>query len=582
MQPFSFYKDNIKLLDLYYLNPISKGSLKKYQYRLEETLINEKDTVFIISYLPKKNKNFDGLKGLLYVNSNKYAIQNVTAYPSKKGTINLKIQQQYQLINQKYWFPEKLNYELEYGNDIKSKNIGILASGKSYISNVELNIFIDKKEIGLINQRIDEKATSRDSAFWNLYRNDSLTDCEKSTYKIIDSIGKKHNFDKMLLISEKLIQNKIPTKYFDFDLGKTLIFNQYEGFRLGTGIFTNEKISKKIEFGGFGGFGIKDKSWKYGLNAKFLISKKNESYINLQHKNDVVESGVFGINANQNNFNFRKFLGFEFSKIIENKINYGLKKLRYTSLDFSISNSKINLLDITSSTNNKEFTNSEATINFRYAYKEKIIKSFGTNFNLGSNYPVFNFMFSKGLKNVLHGAYNYEKYQMTLSQTFFTKNLGETSYLLETGLVNKSSPRQFLFTGQGSFVGTNFFDYYAPNYFQTMQPYEFISDIHANLFLSHDFGSLLLGINKFKPNFIFHHNFGWGNLSRKNYVVDFSNKSMNKIFLETGLQFNNLIKIKFQNLGFFGFGISTFYRYGFYSTINDNISSKLTFKFTTN
>lgn len=34
LQPFSFYKDNIKLFDIQYLNPISKGSLKKYSFRI--------------------------------------------------------------------------------------------------------------------------------------------------------------------------------------------------------------------------------------------------------------------------------------------------------------------------------------------------------------------------------------------------------------------------------------------------------------------------------------------------------------------------------------------------------------------
>jgi hypothetical protein len=47
IQPFAFYQDNIKLLDVYYLNPISNGSLKKYKFRLEETILKDKDTVFV-------------------------------------------------------------------------------------------------------------------------------------------------------------------------------------------------------------------------------------------------------------------------------------------------------------------------------------------------------------------------------------------------------------------------------------------------------------------------------------------------------------------------------------------------------
>src|SRR5690606_1962654 len=112
LQPFSFYKDNIKLFDIQYLNPISKGSLKKYRFKIEDTLFQNKDTVYIISFQPQKNKNFEGLKGSLYISTNKYAVQNVIATPFEKGKIDIKIQQQYTFVDNKYWFPEQLNYAL--------------------------------------------------------------------------------------------------------------------------------------------------------------------------------------------------------------------------------------------------------------------------------------------------------------------------------------------------------------------------------------------------------------------------------------------------------------------------------------
>ena len=98
IQPFSFYKEIITIFDVNYLNPISNGSLKKYNFRLEDTLYQQRDTVFILSFKPKKDKNFEGLTGLLYVNTHKYAIQNVIAEPFEKGTVDIKIQQKYQLI----------------------------------------------------------------------------------------------------------------------------------------------------------------------------------------------------------------------------------------------------------------------------------------------------------------------------------------------------------------------------------------------------------------------------------------------------------------------------------------------------
>lgn len=101
MQPFSFYKDIITILDINYLNPISNGSLKKYEFNIEDTLFQNRDTTFIISFGPLSNRNFEALKGVLYVNTNKYAIQNVIAEPVEKGFIDIKIQQQYEFVDNK-------------------------------------------------------------------------------------------------------------------------------------------------------------------------------------------------------------------------------------------------------------------------------------------------------------------------------------------------------------------------------------------------------------------------------------------------------------------------------------------------
>jgi hypothetical protein len=81
IQPFGFYEDNIDLLDLHFLNPIAEGSPKRYNYQLEDQIIRQKDTLFNISFQPKKEANIDGLQGFMYIHSDGYAIQNIVAEP---------------------------------------------------------------------------------------------------------------------------------------------------------------------------------------------------------------------------------------------------------------------------------------------------------------------------------------------------------------------------------------------------------------------------------------------------------------------------------------------------------------------
>ena len=129
IQPFGFYEDNIDLLDLHFLNPVAKGSLKRYNYVLEDQIIRQKDTLFNISFQPKKDANIDGLKGFMYINSDGYAIQNIVAEPYDELITQLKVQQKYTQVEDSIWFPQQLNFTF-------TLNQGIFIDGKTYLKDI--------------------------------------------------------------------------------------------------------------------------------------------------------------------------------------------------------------------------------------------------------------------------------------------------------------------------------------------------------------------------------------------------------------------------------------------------------------
>ncbi|MDN3677424.1 DUF5686 family protein [Flavobacterium paronense] len=581
-QPFSFYNDNIKLFDINYLNPISKGSLTKYKFHIEDTIEEEKDTIYIISYKPKKDKNFEGLKGLLYINTNKYAVQNVIASPFEKGKIDIKIQQRYTFINNEYWFPEQLNFALVF-NELPNKKTPITLDGKSYINIISINAPLDKKKFSLEEVRLDENATNRDSIFWKKYRNEKLNTTELKTYRVIDSIGKKNNLDSYLSVIEKITQNRLPINAVDIDLSKTFIYNKYENLRIGSGLFTNDKISKKISFGGFLGYGIKDEALKYGGEIRYKISQKNEFNIGVKYQNNLIETGSYGLDSFEENLlSYRKFIGYQYDQIKQNTFSIHLRSLRYFVWDIMLHQTSTNpkykyefAHNIQSFTNYK---NTTLNVNLRFAYKEKYVASFHQKVSYGTKYPVLLLSFSKGLKNIINGDFNYTKIEAAIEQSIFTRNLGTTKYTLETGYINSSLPYGLLFTGEGSYdTDTPFI---MKNTFQTMKPYEFLSDKYVTLFLSHNFGGLLFKSSKFQPSISLHNNIGWGNLSDSDFHKFIAFKTKDKIYFETGIQFDNLVKMNYLNVANIGFGFGTFYRYGAYT--NPEFKDNVAFKFTLN
>ncbi|MEO8762013.1 MAG: DUF5686 family protein, partial [Bacteroidia bacterium] len=296
LQSFSFYDDFIKVLDEKYLNPLSEGSTRKYFFLLEDTLYSGKDTIFVISFEPKKNKNFDGMKGVLYINTNTYAIQNVIAEPDRKDkTISIKIQQKYEFIEGKQWCPVQLNTDWIWNKVVASnkdstKKANLKSVSRTYIKDIVLNPELKKKLFSEVEVEMGKHADKQDETFWNQYRTDTLNSKDKATYHSIDSIGKANNFEKKFMILEALLTNKIPIKFIDLNLDKILKFNNYEGTRLGLGAHTNNKLSKWFTVGGYAGYGFKDKAWKYGGDASVFLWRRKELAFNAFYQKDLTES----------------------------------------------------------------------------------------------------------------------------------------------------------------------------------------------------------------------------------------------------------------------------------------------------
>lgn len=320
LQSFSFYDEMFTLLDSRYVNPISTGAIHRYFFNIEDTTYTERgDTVFSISFKPKKGKNFEALKGVLYINSYGYAIQNVVAEPVEEiGMINVRMMQNYQLVNGKNWFPKDLNTDILF-NDVIGKEGGnnplpIVGIGKSYIEEVVLNEKYKNSEFSAIEIDVAKEAFTRNDSIWQLHRNDSLSKQEKRTYFFLDSLGEKYNFDLKFKLIKTLSTGYIPIKFINFDPFGLLDFNVYEGSRPKLRIRTNDKITSFFDIGGFGAYGFRDKQWKYGADISFNIAPRQELKLGFTYKNDVEESSGYQFLEEKEGFSSTEYYRYFFIK----------------------------------------------------------------------------------------------------------------------------------------------------------------------------------------------------------------------------------------------------------------------------
>lgn len=590
IQSTSFYHEFFQILDKSYINPISNGSENKYIFILEDTLYTARlDTVFIISYRPRPNTNFDGLEGVLYINSNKWAIQNAIARPARSEGVSIKIQQKYEYIDNKQWFPVQLNTDVIMpGMAITSGNVSarFVGIGKSYIRDIVLDPELVRRQFATLGVDVDPGSNEKPDSYWNAYRLDTLSARDRQTYHFLDSIGKEAKFDKIANSFESLMNGRIPYKFIDIDLDKIIKYNSYEGLYLGLGIHSNDKLSRTFKIGGYWGYGFHDKAAKYGGDVDVILNRRNEVTWGAQYRFDLQETGGVRFFDDNDNFltgeNLRNFLIQRMNPTLKIGTTLGFRLFRdfKFGLGFNVVTKDatdgyqylVAQGEGTVVTQN-QFKFTEVSAGFRFAFREKFIITKRTRMSLGTKYPILWLEYTRGINGLLDGEYAFNRLDVKLEKSFYTKYLGRTSFMLKGGFIDKALPATELFNGNGSY---RFFTIFAENSFATMRMNEFMSDRYVALYFTHNFGTLLKRWKKFQPEVLISTNatFGWLNYNENHLNVNY--KTLEKGYYESGLLINNLLNVRIYSIG-----VGAYYRWGPYSydLFKDNIALKVSITF---
>ncbi len=586
-QSFSFYDNFINISNKKYLNPLTPGSTGLYFFLLEDTLFTARnDTVFIISFRPKKGKNFEAMKGLLYINSYKWAVQNVIAEASERTNelITVKIQQKYDMINE-HWFPVQLNTNMIFNNvaaETNTRKMNVIGIGKSYLINIRINPELDKKEFDNTYVEVSKNAHEMPEHFWERYRVDSLSVKDIETYRIVDSIGRARHFDRIFDNMEILMTGYLPGRYFNLDIRSIIDYNTYEGWRLGLGGITSRNLSPLFNVGGHFAYGFRDKTWKFGLSLKLNLHSGNDVFLRISYLDDLEEAGGMNFLEKRKLFSsesFRDYMVENMDLVRKSQAEIGWTMVKYLNLNlfvrtsvntpsnsymYSISNENPRLL-----INRFNFT--EAGIMTRFAYKEGfMVTPSGNRFSLGTSSPVVHLNIIRGFE-WLDGGFDFIRFETMLSKVFTFPYIGDSRIRISAGMVSGKVPYSRLYAGNGSYKS---FGVETENSFATMRFNEFLSDRFVSFYFKQDFGRLLFGGGKFRPRLAVINNIGFGWLNHEEYHNNIDYMTLEKGYFECGLLINNLI-----NQRMFGYGFGVFYRYGPYSfsRIRDNFALKLTF-----
>lgn len=588
-ETFSIYAAQIDIGDKSYLGPIGPGSTAKYLFLLEDTLYQGNDSVYVISYRPRRGTKFDGLKGLLYINTDGYAVQNVTAEPMVKSGISIRFQQQHRRFptatGGMAWFPEQLNTFI-YAGMLSVNGLNVMGEGRIYLKDIELDVDIPRKEVRGPELVMEQMSIRRDSALWAGLRPTPLDARELRTYESIDSLGERENLDRKLKFLSALATGRLPLGAVDLRLNQIIAFNDHEGFRLGVGLVTNDRVSRLAALGGYVAHGFGDHQWKYGGDLSLRPVYGRDLGLKLAYENDVAETGGVRFAKNQGLLDTEGFRMFfvdrmdrieRYSAKVHTRVGSSLKlwigterAQRVNELGYAY----ISRVSDQVVLRQGSFLTGAFTLDLRWAYKEKLARLPGREFSLGTKYPVVWLHAMRAEKGLWDGEWETWRVDAQVEKTFKIRLLGELSLRAMGGLADPEAPMPFLYNMRG--INNKRFPVAGSQVFETMHPNEFLADRYISFHLKHSFGKLLVNTKHFKPRPAIVSSVAFGDLSHPENHEGLSFRPLRQGFYESGLLLENLLRS-----GFSSFGVGVFYRYGPYAlpSATDNFAVKLAMGF---
>lgn len=575
LQFSNFYKsDYLDLLETKFVSPVSKTALKQYSFELLDTLFSFQDTIFVVSFEPKSV--FKSLRGKLYIHSENYAIQRIEAEPYQIRNLQISIIQEYQKQSNGTWFPSQISAVMPFPKITpETDSLNLQCYSTISIKDVTIDLPLANKEFGLND--LEESIASEKSniSFLNTYRDSSLTQKELRTYVVIDSIGKSLKLDRRISMLPSLLSGKLPLGPIDVDLFNIVDFTTPEGWRFGLGLYTNNRLSKAVHFGGYFAYGLKDQMWKWGGKVDWQLYRPRDIVLNVKVFHDITESG-------QNQLITRDEMGllngefyrhwiinkFDESTTASAKLQMRISKSFTASITSVYSHNRTmfdyDYIPITSSSAEPSFysyNNFSIRAGIRFSFLEFTYRTSELTLFQPSNYPVIQLQYERGIKGVFLSQFNYNKINTRIHYHPRYKKLGNSYFVLNAGVIDVPLPYSLQYVAPAGYEQIGFD---GIEQFAVMRPNEFLSDAYFFLFLRHNFGKMTHN-QRFSPRIEICQNIGFGWLRHPEIHDRIDFKTMQKGYFESGIMIHNLLSYK----NILAMGLGVFYRYGAYAYRNE-------------
>lgn len=595
---YSVYDNPMHIIEIPIQNPLSSFGRKLFVFKIIDTMKIQNRTVYRVYFQPKKLKS-NRLRGLLYIDAETFAVAK--AFYRIYGVVNINATYTFNYMKEyNIWFPKKRSFMVVKGNnteDIKilggtikfnsksKQRLKIDASDQTYIKiestpyDIEINKLVAFKDPKIMID-VPEDIMNKPDSFWKTFKKDTLDIRKIPTYEKLDSISTAINVERKLFFGKKIINGYIPFKIIDIDLRSIVKYNNFEGFRFGIGGVTNTKLANNYKIGFFGAYGLKDKEFKYGITPSYLLNRSNNSWVSVSYTDDLSEIGQILFATQQKRFkiydprpiNISTFYNFKnYSSFIESKF------IPKVDAYFGITRSEIQpLFDYAFLVNDELYTKfnmTTAQLSLQWNPFSGYMQTANGRIEIEKRFPKFSFQYTKSIPNVLGNDFNFSKIDFRIVQEIPYLSGQNTSFVFQAGIASGDVPLTHLYSIAPNNLNKDALfkriTFASKNSFETMYFNEFFSNNYVSVQARHTFNRLKLAY-KIKPEFSIVARTAWGNMDKPEQHIGFEYKTLEKGFIESGIEANQIYK---------GLGLTFFFRFGpnALAKFEDNLALKISY-----
>jgi hypothetical protein len=491
----NIYDNNVSILTTEFLSPIADLSPQFYRFFITDTVENDGIKLVKLNFMPRNNTDLL-FKGVMFVTlDGNYGVQKINLSVSKKANLNwareLRIFQDFEKspVDGRYHVIKssmKAEFVLR-----QNSPAGILGertvSFKNFIANAVApdSVYSGKDEVILT-----APGTGNNDSFLVANRHQQLSAAEANVYANIDSLRNMKSFQRTLKIARLLFSGYI--KVGKFEIGNTntfYSFNGVEGFRVKLAGRTTSDFSKRIYLEGYGGYGFKDKKYKYLMAAAYSFNKKSIytfplNYIKFTRQYETSTPGQELVFAAEDNFllSFKRGSNNKWLYNDSYKLDYVKEfgknfafRMRYKYLDQTPAGSIVYEKNTPSGKETiPNIITSEITAELRWAPHEQFYQGDNLRIPIKNKFPSFTLRIQNGIKGLFKGQYNYQQVTLAVAKRNYLSQLGYADVTLEGGHIFGQVPFPLLDIHRANQSYS-----YQVNAYNLMNFMEFVSDNYA-------------------------------------------------------------------------------------------------------